>query len=197
MDGADSFMNWGFNPQFMGDTVFAMTSIHHYGGSNWWEEEPYPPIIRWSLESALERISQEIMSHVQERFLEEGEFFNDEELYFPFEYSFEYIPSFQIMENWKYYLPSEKYPEFYDEGGEFNPFELDQFLNAEEAAFGQVQKVVKEELELWRKKTIEYVKLNPLTRMRAQPAYRRWIFHYILKDEDYNNQGKMFVLFQP
>ena len=197
MDSADSFMNWGFNPKFKGDTVFVMDSIYHYGDSNWWEVEPSAPIIRWSLEGALERISVEINYHVLERFLEEGDFFYEGNIYFPFDYAFNYIPPFKIKKNWSHYLPQRNYPEFYDDGGQFNPGDLGQGLNAEEAAFEEFQKVVKEELKLWREETIEYVKLNPLTRMRAQPLYRRWIFHYELVDEDYNNQGKMFVLFQP
>ena len=197
MEGADSFMNWGFNPQGKGnseDIIFIYSTMYTY--EEWWESSLNRPVIYWSLEEALTQISNIIHMQVVEHFGNHGVDMDDPNFWFPMGYQFRQIPAFEVETTYSYYLPQREYPQYWNEEGEFNPWDLDVREEAHDDFEMAYDERLQRDLQLWKEDVLEYNKDHPF-QISDSRKYRNWIFKYVSDDDYHNHQGRMWIVQHP
>lgn len=197
MDSADSFMNWGFNPKGRRDSediVFNYSTMYTY--EEWWEASLNMPRIYWSLDDALTEISNIILRHFEDHFDGRRIDMHDEQFWFLMAYSFRQIPDFSVEKVYGYYLPQAVYPQYWDGGGDFNPWYLGVRADAEADFYEAFMEKLKSDLQLWKEGVLEYIKDHPL-QIHDSKQSQNWIFQYVSEDDYHNHQGKIWMVQHP
>ncbi len=196
MDSADSFINWGFNPQGKRnseDIIFIYSSLYVY--NEWWDSGVEKPRMCWTLEEALTQISNIIQEQVDVNF-ENGADMDDQNFWLRMNYDFNQIPSFEVETTYSHYLPQRNYPQYWVGEGIFNPWDLDVRAEAQNDFYRAYSERLQRDLQLWKEDVLEYNKNHPL-RLNDSREYQNWIFQYNNKDDYYNHQGSMWMVHHP
>jgi len=197
MDSADSFMNWGFNPQGKSnseDIIFICSEMYVY--EDWWESSLNRPSVYWSIEEALTQISNIIHMQVVEHFANQGVDMENETFWWSMGYLFREIPAFELKTAYGHYLPQRQYPQYWDDGGDFNPWDLGVREEAHDDFEMACSERLQRDLQLWKEDVLEYIKDHPL-QMNHSRLYRNWIFRYVSDDDYHNHQGRMWMVQHP
>lgn len=193
MDSADSFMNWGFNPKGRSDAediIFIYSTMYVY--EDWWDTSVHKPGIDWTLEEALNRIGRIIVWKLEESLDHYWEGMEDDHFWNPMDYNFRQIPPFELKTNYTHYLPQRNYPQYWDENGDFTPWDLNLSEEADDDFINGYGVILGKDIQLWKEEVLEYNRDHPLQISKSKP-YQNWIFSFIKESEYENDQGRMFI----